>query len=101
MQQFFKKIRAPFFMVLLLAFFTIAESSNARAQKSQTPHSDGHPDGSHPATIGRSDEMSVSDAAVDYFDGGRATTTIMKVSGFVAGRPVPPGFGSSISAVGR
>jgi len=32
MQQFFKKIRAPFFMVLLLAFFTIAESSKARAQ---------------------------------------------------------------------
>ena len=32
MHQFFKKIRAPFFMVLLLAFFAIAGSSKARAQ---------------------------------------------------------------------
>jgi polysaccharide biosynthesis/export protein len=32
MHQFFKKIRAPFFMVLLLAFFTVAGSPKARAQ---------------------------------------------------------------------
>jgi polysaccharide biosynthesis/export protein len=32
MQQFVKKIRASFFMVLVLAFFTIADSSMARAQ---------------------------------------------------------------------
>ena len=31
----------------------------------------------------------------------RATTTIMKVPGFIAGRPVVPGLGSSNSAVGR
>jgi YD repeat-containing protein len=51
------------------------------------------PDGKRAAVDGSSRNV--------YCEACRATTTIMKVPGFGAGRPVAPGLGSSNSAVGR